>query len=103
MNVLALLVTTSPTSPLPLVTALERVPFSYVSTIVSPSSFHERSASCPLSQSLNASLSLVLSSESIGLSCVSFGRLSTASYPTFTVGEPARSVPVFSSSIRSSS
>ena len=46
INVLAFCVITSPVSPFPLVTAFSRTPLLYVTTTVSPSSFHERIPSC---------------------------------------------------------
>ena len=78
-NILALPVTTSPTSPLPLVTAFCKVPSLYVSTMVSPSNFHERSPSFPFSQSASSSLFFVLARDSMADSCRSFGSSSTAS------------------------
>ena len=94
LNTFALFVITSPTVPFPLVTALSNSPFSYVRTIVSPSIFQESKVGCVPINALKTSLSLVLSNESIGDSCVSFGSTSTASYPTLTVGLSARTIPV---------
>ena len=74
LKYLALCVISSPTSPFPLVTALSRTPLLYVKTIVSPSSFQLIIPSLSPSQLINLSGSLVLSSDSIGLSCLTFCR-----------------------------
>ena len=99
----ALFVIISPISPLPLVTALLSLPSSYVRTIVSPSSFHDRSPVWSFNQSLSTSLSFVLSRLSIGDSCLSFGSSLSTSYPTLTVGLLDSTQPVSSSNFFNSS
>ena len=102
-NTFALLVMTSPTSPFPLVTAFWSRPFWYVRTIVSPSIFQEITTFCSPKNDFSCSTSFVLSSESIGFSCRSFGSSLSTSYPTLTVGLDARVVPSSRSSPSSSS
>ena len=82
-NVLALLVTTSPISPFPRVTAFCKIPFSYVSTTVRPSNFQDKSPFWSPSHSCRASTSLVLSKDSIGMGWASLGSSLKTSYPTF--------------------